>query len=114
MPEITVTRFTDAQFRVRVTDGRSETVHEVTLTDTDLQRYGGRAAAERLIQASFEFLLERESKASIKIWQRTTPVQVWVNAILTGSLRACSPAHNALRADFSTATSLSGTSALGN
>src|SRR5262249_32306462 len=28
---------------------------------------------------------------SIKIWQRTTPVKVWVNAILTGSLRACSP-----------------------
>src|SRR6266436_10426211 len=23
-----------------------------------------------------------------KIWQRTTPVKVWVNAILTGSLRA--------------------------
>jgi hypothetical protein len=100
MPESTVTRFTDTQFRVRVTEGRSETVHEVTLTDTDLQRYGGRAAAERLIQASFEFLLERESKASIKIWQRTTPVQVWVNAILTGSLRACSPQVNALRADF--------------
>ena len=39
MPEITVTRFTDTQFRVRVTEGRSETVHEVTLTDTDLQRY---------------------------------------------------------------------------
>ena len=61
MPESTVTRFTDTQFRVCVTEGRSETVHEVTLTDTDLQRYGGRAAAERLIQASFEFLLERES-----------------------------------------------------
>ena len=27
----------------------------------------------------------------IKIWQRTTPIKVWVNAILTGSLRACSP-----------------------
>ena len=45
MPEITVTRFTDTQFRVRVTEELSETVHEVTLTDTDLQRYGGRAAA---------------------------------------------------------------------
>src|SRR5215813_13991087 len=32
-----------------------------------------------------------EQKASIRIWQRTTPVKVWVNAILTGSLRACSP-----------------------
>jgi hypothetical protein len=28
---------------------------------------------------------------AIKTWQRTTPVKVWVNAILTGSLRACSP-----------------------
>ena len=28
---------------------------------------------------------------SIKIWQRTTPLKVWVHAILTGSLRACSP-----------------------
>src|SRR5262245_52055831 len=28
---------------------------------------------------------------AIKIWQRTTPIKVWVNAILTGSLRACSP-----------------------
>jgi hypothetical protein len=48
MPEITVTRFIDTQFRVRMTEGRDEKVHEVTLTDTDLQRYGGRAAAERL------------------------------------------------------------------
>jgi len=28
---------------------------------------------------------------SIKIWQRTTPIKVWVNASPTGSLRACSP-----------------------
>ena len=28
---------------------------------------------------------------TIKIWQRTTPVKAWVNAIHTGSLRACSP-----------------------
>src|SRR4029450_6468372 len=28
---------------------------------------------------------------TIKIWQRTPPVKVWVNAILTRSLRACSP-----------------------
>jgi transposase len=32
-----------------------------------------------------------DSGRPIKIWQRTTPVKVWVNAILTGSLRACSP-----------------------
>jgi hypothetical protein len=39
MPEITVTQLTDTQFRVRVTEGQSETVPEVTLTDTDLQPY---------------------------------------------------------------------------
>src|SRR5262249_24739348 len=36
-----------------------------------------------------EHLLNEEM--TIKIWQRTTPIKVWVNAILTGSLRACSP-----------------------
>ena len=30
---------------------------------------------------------------SIKPWQRTTLVRAWVNAILTGSLRACSPQY---------------------
>ena len=34
---------------------------------------------------------KRALPPSIKIWQRTIPVKVWVNAILTGSLRACSP-----------------------
>ena len=32
-------------------------------------------------------------QASIKPWQRTTLVRAWVNAILTGSLRACSPQY---------------------
>jgi hypothetical protein len=36
-------------------------------------------------------VLRRLEVATIKIWQRTTPIKVWVNAILTGSLRACSP-----------------------
>jgi len=29
----------------------------------------------------------------IKPWQRTTLVRAWVNAIHTGSLRACSPQY---------------------
>src|SRR5262249_20569088 len=37
------------------------------------------------------FAWEDKFKRLSKIWQRTTPVKVWVNAILTGSLRACSP-----------------------
>ncbi len=65
MAEITVSRFGDMGFRVEVKEGESRTVHEVTATGADLQRYGGAAAPERLITASFEFLLEREPKESI-------------------------------------------------
>ena len=65
MPEISVTRVDDTRFRVVVTEGTTETVHEVTLTEKDRHRYGGDVEAERLIQASFKFLLEREPKESI-------------------------------------------------
>ena len=65
MAEIVVTRTGDAAFRVEVVEGKSRTVHDVTATSADLKRYGGKASPERLIQASFEFLLEREPKESI-------------------------------------------------
>ena len=65
MAEITVSRIGDAAFRVEVKEGQSRTVHEVTATGADLQRYGGGSSPERLITASFEFLLEREPKESI-------------------------------------------------
>ena len=65
MAEITVGRTGDAAFRVEVQEGQSRTVHEVTATGADLQRYGGECSPERLIKASFEFLLEREPKESI-------------------------------------------------
>lgn len=67
MVDIKVTRLNDTRFRVNLTDGQTETVHEVTLTDSDLNRYGGKSvpSPERLIETSFQFLLEREPKESI-------------------------------------------------
>ncbi len=65
MAKITVTRHTPTTFRVEVKEGTSQTTHEVTASDADLHRYGGESPAERLIELSFQFLLEREPKESI-------------------------------------------------
>jgi hypothetical protein len=47
-------------------EGASTTVHSVTVAPEYLQKLtGGHASAETLIEKSFEFLLERESNASI-------------------------------------------------
>jgi hypothetical protein len=65
MADITVTHIGGATFQVEVREGAMRTVHHVTATQADVQRYGGSVSTERLIKASFEFLLERESKESI-------------------------------------------------
>lgn len=65
MVTITVTRHSDTTFKVDVKEGATQTCHDVTATAADQQKYGGGAPPERLIQASFEFLLEREPKESI-------------------------------------------------
>jgi hypothetical protein len=65
MATITVTRIGESNFQVEVREGAIATIHHVTATPADVQRYGGSIAAERLIKASFEFLLEREPKESI-------------------------------------------------
>ncbi len=65
MAEITVTPTGESLFRVEVKEGGSRTVHDVTASSADLQRYGGNASPEALIKASFKFLLEREPKESI-------------------------------------------------
>ena len=45
---------------------KSTTVHTVTLTHDDYRRLtGGKVTPEKLIEKSFEFLLERESNTSI-------------------------------------------------
>ena len=65
MAEITVTPINQTLFRVEVKEKGNTTVHEVTASPADITRYGGEAAAERLLRLSFEFLLEREPKESI-------------------------------------------------
>ncbi|MBQ26723.1 MAG: hypothetical protein CMH81_01060 [Nitrospiraceae bacterium] len=65
MAKITVTRIDENEFCVTVVEGDSTTVHNVTALDEDSHRYGGDVSAERLIELSFEFLLEREQKESI-------------------------------------------------
>jgi hypothetical protein len=51
---------------VTVTERRGQTQHTVTVDQDDYQRLtGGEAPPEKLIEASFRFLLEREPKESI-------------------------------------------------
>ena len=69
MAEILVTksgRVDGYEFQVTVEEGRSETQHHVTLTESDYRRLaGGEASPEELVPESFRFLLEREPKESI-------------------------------------------------
>lgn len=65
MASIHVTHRTGAVYDVTVADGRGSTHHEVTVWPSDVERYAPGAAPEDLIEASFTFLLERESKESI-------------------------------------------------
>ena len=51
--------------RVTVGDDPAATTHEVEVTDEDLSRLGPDAGVERLVEASFRFLLEREPRESI-------------------------------------------------
>jgi hypothetical protein len=52
-------------YRVTVTDGESESIHEVHAAQDDIAELGGGAAAETVIAESFRFLLEREPQGSI-------------------------------------------------
>lgn len=60
----TVTKSGD-EYLVVVEDGPSSSQHRVTVGLDQLEDLGGGASAEELIEASFEFLLEREPKESI-------------------------------------------------
>lgn len=50
---------------VTVQDPRGETTHLVTLWPSDIERYAPGADPEELLEAAFEFLLEREPPSSI-------------------------------------------------
>jgi hypothetical protein len=67
MAEIRIANAQPPRYVVEVVEGASRTRHEVTAAENDVRRYAGGASisAERLIEASFEFLLEREPKESI-------------------------------------------------
>lgn len=69
MAKITVTKLSEDQlmkFRVLVEEKDSQTEHSVSLNRADYFRItSGKAAPEKLIQQSFEYLLEQEPKESI-------------------------------------------------
>ncbi len=65
MAQIEVTKQGPETFVVRVT-ANTTTVHTVTLKNDYYQKLtGGKVPHEKLIEKSFEFLLERESNTSI-------------------------------------------------
>jgi hypothetical protein len=64
--EIQIETVSEGTFRVRVSDGKSETSHTVTLKDADYERLAGRKIEPaELVRIAFEFLLENEPKESI-------------------------------------------------
>jgi hypothetical protein len=63
--EISVASSGASVYRVVVTQGRDKTTHDVTVTPEDVARYAPDSTPERLLEASFEFLLEREPASSI-------------------------------------------------
>jgi hypothetical protein len=65
MAPITVTHTSGNLYRVAVEESGSRTAHDITVTSDDVERYAPGATPERLVTASFEFLLEREPKESI-------------------------------------------------
>ena len=65
MVEIEVRTIDHGRYEVIVRENGGQTTHDVRVTYSDLQRLGGTEAPERLIEASFRFLLEREPKEAI-------------------------------------------------
>ena len=64
-PEIIVTSPSKEVYQVKVC-GKTETVHSVSMTDLDYQRFtGGRKPKEQFVVFPFKFLLKREQNTSI-------------------------------------------------
>jgi hypothetical protein len=64
-PHVSVESSGGDVYRVIVTQGHSKTTHEVTVTADDVAGYAPGSTPERLLEASFRFLLEREPASSI-------------------------------------------------
>ena len=62
--EIHVQKLDDTTFQVTV-EGSTATTHVVTVNPDYARKIAGAAGTERLVRASFEFLLARESNTSI-------------------------------------------------
>ena len=65
MPTITVVHASGTTYRVTVEERGQRTTHDVTVDPRHVERYAPGATPERLLEASFEFLLEREPKEAI-------------------------------------------------
>jgi hypothetical protein len=64
--KIEVLQIDQFKFRVRITEGGSETIHDVTVSPNDYTKLAAeKIQPEELVRRSFEFLLEREPKESI-------------------------------------------------
>jgi len=64
--KIEVLKLGEGKFQVRVAEGASESAHQVTISgEYYKQLTGGKHSEESLLEWSFKFLLERESKESI-------------------------------------------------
>ena len=93
MASISVVHQNGAVYRVTVSDARSETTHEVTVWPSDVARYAPDATPEELLEASFQFLLEREAKEAIltrfelPVIERYFPDYTRVIGSMTSSLR---------------------------
>jgi hypothetical protein len=66
MATITVVRAAETTYRVTVEERGTRTIHDVRVTPEDVQRYAPPGVTpEKLVDASFQFLLAREPKESI-------------------------------------------------
>lgn len=62
---ISVEALGGSTYKVIVEEGGGRTEHEVTAAPDVVERYAPGSTPERLLEASFEFLLEREPKEAI-------------------------------------------------
>jgi hypothetical protein len=65
-PKIEVEQSGPEEFRVRLTEGRTETLHIVTMKTSEYERISGKKIVPvELVKRAFEFLLARERKEEI-------------------------------------------------
>jgi hypothetical protein len=65
MAQLSIAPLGGGTFRVDVSEGGSQSSHEVTVRPETVSSLGWSGTLEELIRRSFEFLLEREPKESI-------------------------------------------------